>query len=152
MARQIDWSAPLSEEDILWLRNSGQPGMEERIQTHQAQYDAEVPEPETGDDVLTASLLDPSARASVPVQNDGASAPKLVDPTQADPQDQEPEPDDYESWNVAELEDEVSARNALADTSDVTVEGTGKGGKVLKTDLVKGLRLWDQENPDALKD
>lgn len=156
MARQIDWDAPLSEDDVLWLRNSGQPGMEERIATHQAQYDAEVPEAETGDDLLTASVLDPTARASVPVENPGASAPTLVDPTQADPQGDAELADDYDEWTVADLETEVADRNEIAgdreDVSEVVVEGTGKNGAVRKADLIKGLRLWDQEHPGVLEE
>lgn len=154
MARNIDWTGPLSEDDVLWLRNSGQPGMEERIATHQAQYDAEVPEAETGDDLLTASVLDPTARASVPVENPAASGATLVDPTKADPQDADLT-DDYDDWTVAELESEVSDRNEIAgdreDVSEVVVEGTGKNGAVRKPDLIKGLRLWDQEHPGVLE-
>lgn len=149
MARKIDWESALTEDDILWLRNSGQPGIEERIRMHQEQYGGEVPDPETGDDLLTASALDASARASVPVEDEGSSGPRRVDPTEADPQTEDTE-DDYDSWKVSELEDEVAARNEMEGTSQVTVEGTGKDGAVRKADLVKGLRVWDQENPGAL--
>lgn len=152
--RKIDWEQELSDEDILWLRNSGQLGMEERIAAHQKQFGADVPPLETEDDVLTASALDASARASTPVDNDGSSGPVLVDPTQADPQSEEDEveAEDYDSWKVAELQAEIKARNEMDNTSDVQVIPTGQDGKTLKVDLVKGLRLWDQENPDAFKD
>jgi hypothetical protein len=147
--RKIDWESALSDEDIAWLRTTGQPGMEERIQAHQAQYDVQVPEEEVPEDTVTRSALDPTARSSTPaVTGDG---PVLIDPREAGRVDDEIA-DDYDSWKKPELEAEVKARNEMADTSDVEVQGTGKDGAVLKEDLVKGLRLWDQENPDALSD
>jgi hypothetical protein len=77
-----------------------------------------------------------------------------VDPLAPEGGEGEDEEDelDYTKWPVKELEDEVAARNAMKDTTKVDVVGTGKDGAVRKADLVKGLRLWDQENPDALKD
>jgi hypothetical protein len=147
--RKIDWEQALSPEDISWLRTTGQPGMEERIQAHQAQFDAEVPEEEIPEDTVTRSALDPSARSSTPaVTGDG---PLLIDPT-AGAGDEDEISDDYDKWTAKELEDEVSARDNMENTSLVTVTGTGKDGKVLKADMVKGLRLWDQENPGALSD
>lgn len=152
--RKIDWDNKLSDEDVAWLRQAGFMS-EERIATHQAQFDAEVPPVEVPDDEATRSALDPQARVRERAEGTGDGAPVLVDPTaagDADVSEEDPEGDDYNQWKVAELEAEVKARNELPDTSEVTVEGTGKDGAVRKDDLVKGLRLWDRENPDALKD
>lgn len=152
--RKIDWEKPLSPEDIAFLRQAGIPGKgPEFIQAHQAQFDVEVPEVEVPEDTLTQSALDPQGRVANQVPEfDQLGAPQLVDPTKA------PEPDagvaddgdDYDQWKVPELEAEVKARNELEGTSEVTVTGTGTNGNITKPDLVKGLRLWDQENPDAL--
>lgn len=146
--RKIDWEKPLSDEDIAWLRQAGFMS-EERIAAHQAQFDKEVPEPETPEDDLTRSALDPQARVAEQVPSDGA--PVRVVPEQQDPATGDgDEGDDYDQWKVSELEAEVTARNAMPDTTEVTVEGTGANGKVTKSDLVKGLRLWDNENPGVL--
>jgi len=53
----------------------------------------------------------------------------------------EDEDDDYDEWTLAELEEEVAKRDPSPE-----VVATGKGGKALKADLIKALRLWDQEN------
>jgi hypothetical protein len=150
--RKIDWEKPLSPEDIAFLRQAGIPGMMERVEVHQAQFDAEVPEVKVPEDTLTQSALDPQGRVANQVPEfDQLGAPQLVDPTKpsAEP-DVVDEGDDYDQWKVPELEAEVKARNELEGTSEVTVTGTGTNGNITKPDLVKGLRLWDQENPDAL--
>lgn len=147
--RQINWDKPLSEEDVVWLRQSGQPDVEDRIQRHQEKFDADVPEAEVpAEDSVTNSALDPQARIGEPAATgDGA---RLVDPTEGDaPSDED---DDYDQWSKADLEAEVAARNTLPDTSEVVIEGTGSNGNITKPDLIKGLRLWDQENPGALED
>jgi hypothetical protein len=125
--RKIDWTEPLSNEDIAFLRQVGVQGMEERIQAHQAYHGAEVPPDLSGDELLIAQQQ--------------ASTPEPEDDTFED---------DYDSWKVAELEAEVTNRDAIEGTSNVLVNGTGKDGKVLKSDLVYGLRAWDRENPNAL--
>jgi hypothetical protein len=137
--RKIDWEKPLSEEDVRFLVQAGIPGMEDRIRSNQARFGAEEYAPEVPEDTLTKSALDPTARTGEPIVPVDAGAPE-----------DEPVEDDYDTWSKADLETEVTARNDLADTSDVEVTGTGKDGAVLKADLVKGLRLWDQENPTAL--
>lgn len=145
--RKIDWDAPLTEEDIAWLRQTGIPGIEDRIEKHQAQYDAEVPNAEIEQDTVTQSALDPEASASTPaLTGDG---PMKVDPRDADPQDEEG--DDYDSWSVEELKSEIEARNAMENTSQVEVIGTGKNGAITNADRIKALRLWDTDNPEALK-
>lgn len=144
--RKIDWEKALSEDDIVWLRQTGMPGIEERIEKHQASFDAKVPEDESPGDQTTKSTLDPTARTGEQVI-EGGGGPQFVDPTGGGVVE-----DDYPQWKVAELEAEVKARNDLPDTTSVEVVGTGKDGAVTKPDLVKGLRLWDQMNPDALKD
>lgn len=146
--RKIDWEKSLSDEDIAWLRQAGFMS-EERLAAHQAQFDKEVPDPEVPEDELTRSALDPQARVADQVESDGA--PVRVIPENQDPvEDSGEEADDYDQWKKPELEAEVKARNELPDTTEVTVEGTGKDGAVLKEDLVKGLRLWDNENPGVL--
>lgn len=139
--RKINWEAPLGEEDLRFLIQAGIPGMEERIAMHQAKFGG--PEvPEVPGDTLTQSALDPAARTGTPVTPGVTEVVEL-------PEDDEEE-DDYEQWSKADLESEVTARNALAGSGDVTVEGTGSNGNVTKADLIKGLRLWDQLNPGVL--
>lgn len=142
--RKLNFEEKFSDEDIAWLRAAGH-WSEEQIAAHQEQFDADVPDAETPDDPATRSALDATSRASTPAET--GDGPVLVDPTQADPRDGET--DDYDSWSVAELKTEVDNRNAIEGTSDVQVEGTGKNGAVTKADLVKGLRLWDAENPES---
>lgn len=142
--RKINWEEKLSDTDIEWLRNAGHMS-EEQIAAHQDQFDAKVPDAGTPDDPTTLSALDASSSASTPAET--GDGPRRVDPTQADPQDQGPL-DDYDSWSKADLEAEVSNRNAIEGTSDVEVVGTGSNGNVTKADLIKGLRLWDAENPE----
>lgn len=152
--RKIDWENPLSEDDILWLRSSGIPGIEERIGNHQAEFGESTPEDETTDN-STMSALDPNAKArGERVSSDGAPVDTTPDPgsVQAgDASDDEDEGDDYDSWKVAELKEAVTRRNQLAaDNEDVTsvhIDGTGKDGAITKADVVKALRIWDDENP-----
>lgn len=48
--------------------------------------------------------------------------------------------EDYTAWKVTDLEAEVTDRNKeREDDALIQVEGTGKDGKVLKTDLVSAL-------------
>ena len=127
----------------------------ERAERHQERMNAPVPDDEVVDDSLTRSALDPTARvADMSPGRSETGAPQLVDPTRtenaSEGDDGDEEGDDYDSWSKSELENEVTARDALEGTSDVSVVGTGNNGNVLKPDLVKGLRLWDQENPGAL--
>lgn len=149
--RKLNWEKPFSDDDFAWIAQSGIPGLAERAQRHQERMGAEVPEVEVPEDTLTQSALDPQGRTATPVDHTG---PQLVDPTKpvddAPPIEEDDEGDDYDSWSKADLDSEVSARNSLPDTSEVTVIGTGANGGIRKEDLVKGLRLWDQENPNAL--
>jgi hypothetical protein len=149
--RKIDWDKKLSDEDVSWLRQAGFMS-EDRIANHQAQFNAEVPEVEVPEDEATRSALDAEARLAARVEGTGAGSPVLVDPTAAEIEDEDSGLDDYDRWKKPELEAEVKARNEMPDTSEVTVIGTGRDGAILKEDLVKGLRLWDIDNPDALKD
>lgn len=146
--RRIDWEGPLSDEDVAWLRQAGFMS-EARIAAHQAQFGEELAPGKGPEDTLTRDALDAEARVRSQVEGTGNGSPVLVTP---DPIEDEGEEDDYESWKVPELEDEVDNRNQLEGTGDVEVVGTGKDGKVLKVDLIKGLRLWDQENPGALRE
>ncbi|MET0416544.1 MAG: hypothetical protein ABW022_11045 [Actinoplanes sp.] len=148
--RKINWDEPLSEEDIAWLRTTGILGIEDRIARNAEEHGGVVPEEEIPKDEVTRDGL--SAASALTPAPRGNGAPELVDPTKSDPQDDEDEGDDYDQWKVTELETEVAARTAMANTSDVVVEGTGANGKVTKADLIKGLRLWDVDNPDALKE
>lgn len=153
--RKLDYDKPFSEEDVAWIRQAALLN-EEQIARHQARFDAEVPEVEEIPDEVTRSALDPTARRVERVETGGG--PVLVDPTQdpASP-DSDGEEDDYDTWPKDDLDNEVAARNRIAENSDgavsgVEVVGTGKNDAILKADLIKGLRLWDQENSDALKD
>lgn len=155
--RKIDWEGPLSDEDVTWLRQAGFVS-EAQIVKHQAQFDAEVPDVELNPDGVTRSALDPAARVADPVEGMGAGSPVLVVPTEegADDVPTEDDGDDYDQWKVNELEAEVKARDEIADkredVSFVKIDGTGKNQAVTKGDLIKGLRLWDQENPGALSE
>lgn len=153
--RKLNWDEPLSDEDFAFIRQSGIPGLMERATRHQERFDAEVPEDEIQEDTLTKSALDARARVADQVPEfSQLGAPQMVDFTQ---QPEEPSSDvdeadeDYDSWSKDDLAAEVDARNALESRqTDVVVTGTGNNGSVLKADLVKGLRLWDQENPGVL--
>ena len=134
--RKLNWDEKLSDEDIVWLRNAGHVS-EEQIAAHQAQFDAEVPDPEVPEDLVTRSALDPTARAHTPAET--GDGPVQVDPTQADPQDETE--DDYDEWSAADLKNEVSARNAIEGTSEVEVVGTGKNGALTKSSYVKASAL-----------
>lgn len=155
--RQIDWEHPLSEEDINWLRQSGIPGTEERLAKHQEQFGAEIPDAEVPEDTVTQSALDPGARMRGEFVG-AESAPVNVSPevgVQAgDAIETEDEGDDYDSWKVGELREEAIARNKIAETEDdvtlVEITGTGKDGAVTKADVIKALRIWDDENPGVL--
>jgi len=147
--RKIDWDKALSNEDIAWLRQAGIMS-EEQIARHQEQHKAEVPEEDIPDDETTKDALSAARVRERVVTGDG---PVEVDPTQSGPDAEEVVvEDDYDDWKVKELEDEVVARDGMADTTRVVVEPTGANGKVLKQDLIKALRVWDDENPGALKD
>jgi hypothetical protein len=159
--RQIDWDQELSEEDISWLRQSGMLDVEGRIERHQAKFGAEVPDGEVPEDTLTTSALDPLGRAKgEPVPSDGAPVNTTPEPGTVhagDAIDLDDEgADDYDVWKVRELEAEVEARNKIADErEDVTtveVVGTGTNGAIRKPDLIKGLRIWDDENPGILSE
>lgn len=143
--KKIDWDKPLSEEDIAWLHTTGILGIEDRILQHQAKFNKDVEPVEIPPDPATRSAQDPSATRGEPVPGGVVT---LVDPTAGAAV--EPD-DDYDTWSRADLDSEVDARNKLEGTSEVEVIGTGSNGGVTKADMVKGLRLWDQENPDALK-
>jgi hypothetical protein len=152
--RKIPWEgdAALSDEDIRFIVQAGVPGWIERATVHQASFGVDMPDLSGGEDLATKYADDPTARRGEPVQSPGA--PQLIDPTNPDAEEMPPaedvEGDDYDEWNKADLEKEVTGRNQMPNTTEVTVVGTGKDGAVLKVDLVKGLRLWDEENPDAL--
>lgn len=136
--RKIDWNAALTPEDIAWLRQAGFMS-EEQIAAHQTAHGAQAPGRERiGSDTLTRSATG----------NDPVPQPENFDEDESD-EDGEPFEDDYEEWKPADLEKEVGIRNAIEGKSDVQVTGTGKDGRVLKADLIKGLRLWDQENPQG---
>ena len=144
--RKIDWEAPLSEEDVAWIRQAGI-RTEDQIAAHQAQFGEDVPELEEVEDGVTNSALDPAARVGIPAAT-GDGPVELVLTEESD------EDDDYDQWKLPELRSEVADRNELAadreGVTPVTVEGTGKEGAVTKPDLIKGLRLWDQENPGVI--
>lgn len=122
----------LTDDQKAWLRSWGQYDL---IRANEEEYSGgaqeEIP---TGDDPYTKSALDPDA--------DQRSV--MPDPTS----DEDEEADDYDEWTKAELEAEVAKRNEDPENADsqVVVTGTGKGGAILKEDLIKGLRVWDQEN------
>lgn len=55
----------------------------------------------------------------------------------------------YDSWTSKQLMAEIDNRNKSRDEdSQIVVEGTGKGGKTLKADVVKALEDDDEAHPD----
>jgi hypothetical protein len=151
--RKIDWDKKLSTEDITWLQASGMYDVDRRIAENAEKYGSEVPETDTTDP--TRSALTDGGPAGTPIET--GSGPRQIDPTNSGSDSDaggDDEDDDYDEWPKADLEKEVEARNKIAaereDVSEVTVTGTGSNGNVVKDDLVRGLRLWDQENPNAL--
>lgn len=126
------WDGPMSEDDKTWLKTWDQFDL---IRANEEEFSggATTEDPEADNPALK-SALDPNAtqRAALP------------DPETPD----EDDADDYDEWTVAELEAEVAKRNNDPENTDTPVEvvGTGSKGKVLKEDLIKGLRLWDSEN------
>jgi hypothetical protein len=152
--RKIDWEKSLTEADVVWLRQAGFMS-ENQIARHQEQFGGEVPDAETPEDSLTKSALDPTARVADRVSSESAPIntspePGSIQAGDALDDDEEAEPDDYDTWKVSELESEIPLRNEIPGTDPVEVVGTGKDGKVVKADLIKALRLWDQINPDGL--
>lgn len=154
--RKIDFDKPFGEDDVAWLRQAGFLS-EELIERHQARFDAGVPEIEIKPDTVTQSALDPSARGrGEPVPGDShpvnvtPEAPKAGDAVD----DGDEDADDYDSWKIGELRDEVEARNEIAKNREgvtrVEPVGTGKDGAVVKADVIKALRVWDAENPGVL--
>lgn len=147
--RKIDWTEPLGDDDIAFLRQMGVQTTEDVIRLHQESHGVEYYGPDDAPpDEVTRSAGDPSATMGDPT---GSGPQVLIDPTQADPQGDAGDADeDYDKWKVPELEAEVAARNEMHNTTAVEVVGTGANGKVTKADLVKALRLWDSLNPDAV--
>lgn len=147
--RKLNDDKAYTEDDILWIRNSGIPFGEERIAQNAERFKLDVPPVEVPEpDANLREVVGADAAGEVGEIDPGSGAPRRVDPVQ-DPTVEVI--DDYDQWSKKELEDEVTARNEMPDTGTVVVEGTGKNGNVLAADLVTGLRLWDRENPEALK-
>jgi pyruvate/2-oxoglutarate dehydrogenase complex dihydrolipoamide acyltransferase (E2) component len=63
------------------------------------------------------------------------------------PPDPEPLPPPYDGHTVEDLEREVARR--MAGGRDITVEGTGSGGNVVKDDLVAALEADDEDDDPA---
>lgn len=146
--RQINWDKALSDEDKVWLRNSGMVGVEDRIRANEEQFGNEYIEPETPADPVTRSALDPEASLGRrPSEAPPSGAPSDVQGVGA-PADQVD--DDYDQWKVNELSDEVAKRNDDEGNPDkIEVTGTGSGGAVRKQDYITALRAWDRAHPDA---
>jgi hypothetical protein len=139
--RPIDYDKKLTEDDITWIRQAGFLDAETRISRNAERFGTEVPEVETPEDTTTRSALDPSATAG----DLGPNVPGPIDPTNPEGDGASGE-DDYETWKVAELENECNTRDPKAE-----VVATGANGPV-KPDFIKALRLWDQEHPEVFED
>jgi hypothetical protein len=154
--RKLDHDKAYSEDDIWFIRQAGWPNSEELIARNAEQFGIEVPEVEGHDPAIPVVGSEAAAGTFIP-PDPATSAVRLIDPMDPDGTKSEGEEvadddgDDYDTWTKPDLEGEVSARNDLADTSDVVVVGTGRDGNVVKADLIKGLRLWDIDNPEAIK-
>ena len=146
--RKIDWNQELSDEDKVWLRNSGIVGVEDRIKANEEEFSGEYQEPEVPADPVTRSALDPEAtQGRRPSEAPPSGAPSDVQGVGA-PADSVD--DNYDSWKVNELSDEVNNRNDDETNPDkIEVTGTGSGGAVRKQDYINALREWDRAHPDA---
>jgi hypothetical protein len=51
--------------------------------------------------------------------------------------------DDYDTWTVPQLKEEVESRKPHPN-----VTGTGAGGKPIAADYIRALRSWDVEHPE----
>jgi hypothetical protein len=143
--RKIDWEAPLSDEDIAWIRQAGI-RTDAQIEAHQAQFGEDVPDLSSPDDSSTQSALDPQGKArGVPV--DQGDIP--VDEGDTPGRHQADEiADDYDSWKVAELREEVTNRNRLSEEREDVTSVNPEGNT--KPELIKALRIWDDENPGVI--
>jgi hypothetical protein len=152
--RKLNHEKAYSADDIAWIRQAGFANGEDMIRYNSEQFGTKVEDPEIEPDMTLRTVIGAEARRPedvTPVDPD-TSAPREVDPAEPTGDSEPVADDDYDSWKRAELESEVVARNEMPDTTEVSVVGTGKDGNVLVSDLIKGLRLWDQENPGALGD
>jgi hypothetical protein len=155
--RKIDHTKRYSAEDIAFLRQMGVPYANDWIARNAEEHGYDPNQSEVPEDTVSRTVIGAEGGVGngAPVIDPATGAPRLVDPT--NPEDviggkSEDVDDDYDKWTVAELEADVKARNEMPDTTEVQIVGTGKDGKVIKTDLIKGLRLWDADNPGALSD
>lgn len=165
--RKMDHTKRYSADDLAWLRMAGSPYFNSLIEANarEFKYDpntgVDIPEDTTTQGTVgdEAVVQPPAPVVQPPAPVDPATtAARRVDPTEGGSEgvSGEDADDDYDQWKVAELENEVKARDKLSEDREgvtpVTVVGTGKDGNVTKADLIKGLRLWDAENPDVLDD
>lgn len=157
--RKMDHTKAYSPEDIAFLRQMGVPYAEDWIRQNAETHGYDPDQPNTPDDTLTKPVIGPEGAVGngAPVIDPATGAPRLVDPTNPEAtigsaESESNMDDDYDRWKMPELQADVAARNEMPDTTQVEVIGTGQNGTVLKADLIAGLRKWDRENPDALKD
>ena len=143
--RQIDWDTKLSDEDVAWIRQAGirfgpngQP-VEDAIRDNQGREYVGV---EDVDDPVSRSALDPAAGAGVPFAQLSEEDQRAALAARATVPEDEGEDDDYDEWTKAELEAEANKRG-------LTVEGTGKNGNVLVSDLLTALRNDDREAAES---
>jgi hypothetical protein len=137
--RQINWDEPLSEEDKAWARQAGLPMVEDRIAANEKQFGepASVDELDLPPDPTTRSALDPTAAGGRSILDAPPSgAPSDVQGVGAVA---ELEPDDYDSWKVAELKEEAATR-----TPPVVVASDAR-----KPDVIQALREWDREHGET---
>lgn len=94
--REINWDKPLSDEDKVWLRQSGIFQVDRRIAENERRFEEEVTEPEVPEQPVI-SVLDPNATTGQPLDT-------LTGPEEEDDED------DYDEWKIGELRAEVSTR------------------------------------------
>ena len=123
--REINWDAPLSEDDKAWLR---QRDRHAEIEANEDRFSSGRDFKANDED--QAKIDEQKAKIDGSSSSGDATAPSELPP------------DDYDSWKVAELREEAGNRDPKIDLTGVTV----------KADIIAALRTWDAANPELIKD
>lgn len=136
MSKELDYN-DLSDQDKEWLRARGQGNRIPGETKSDPNGSVELSSTATAEEVLAAT------------PNTGtATRPANVVVNPANPEGYTE--DDYTSWKVPDLEQEVKDRNEdREEANQINVVGTGKDDKVLKADLVAALVADDEAHASS---